>query len=274
MGPVTPVTAPPIQLPHDHAMNTSPTLAGRIALVTGAGGGIGREIARLLAASGAHVVALDLSADGLAATAQSLHEQRLELTTLQADVASGDAVRDAVARIVADHGRLDIAVNNAGIEEEHTRLADGEEALFDRLMRVNVKGTWLCMKHELQQMLAQGGGSIVNIASVAGLVGAPLQSVYAGSKHAVVGLTKSAAAEYARKNIRINAVCPGIIRTAMFERALERAPQRARSIDRAQPMGRIGEPQEIAQAVLWLASDAASFVTGHMLTVDGGLTAV
>lgn len=255
-------------------MNTSSSLAGRVALVTGAGGGIGREIVRALAAAGAHVVALDLSADALAATAASLREQSLSITTLQADVGSADDVRGAIEQVVATQGRLDLLVNNAGIEEEHTRLADGDEALFDRLMRVNVKGTWLCMKHALAPMLAQGGGCIVNIASVAGLVGAPLQSVYAGTKHAVVGLTKSAAAEYARRNIRINAVCPGITRTAMFERALERAPQRAKAIDRAQPMGRIGEPQEIAQAVLWLASDAASFVTGQALAVDGGLTAV
>jgi NAD(P)-dependent dehydrogenase (short-subunit alcohol dehydrogenase family) len=226
------------------------------------------------AAASAHVVALDWSADALAATEASLREQQLSITTLRVDIGSAGDVRGAIDHVVATHGRLDILVNNAGIEEEHTRLADGDEALFDRLMRVNVKGTWLCMKHALVPMLAQGGGCIVNIASVAGLVGAPLQSVYAGTKHAVVGLTKSAAAEYARQNIRINAVCPGITRTAMFERALERAPQRAKHIDRAQPMGRIGEPQEIAQAVLWLASDAASFVTGQTLAVDGGLTAV
>jgi NAD(P)-dependent dehydrogenase (short-subunit alcohol dehydrogenase family) len=256
------------------AMNTSSSLSGRVAMVTGAGGGIGREIVRALATAGARVVALDLSGEALDAAAQALREQRLEIGTLRCDVGSGDAVREAISRIVAEHGRLDIAVNNAGIEEEHTRLADGDEALFDRLMRVNVKGTWLCMKYQLLQMLLQGSGSIVNIASVAGLVGAPLQSIYAGSKHAVVGLTKSAAAEYARRNIRVNAVCPGITRTAMLERALERAPQRAKAIDHAQPMGRVGEPQEIAQAVLWLACDAASFVTGQAMAVDGGLTSV
>jgi NAD(P)-dependent dehydrogenase (short-subunit alcohol dehydrogenase family) len=141
-------------------------------------------------------------------------------------------------------------------------------------MAVNVKGTWLCMKYQLQQMLAQGGGSIVNIASVAGLVGAPLQAIYAGSKHAVVGMTKTAAAEYARRNIRVNAVCPGITRTAMMDEAIARAPQRAKGIERAQPMGRVGEPGEIAQAVAWLACDAASFVTGQSLAVDGGLTCV
>ncbi|AKJ31538.1 glucose 1-dehydrogenase [Caldimonas brevitalea] len=255
-------------------MQTPVVLTGRVAMVTGAGGGIGREIARALAAAGATVVGLDLSEAALQASAASLREQGLALSTLQADVGDTASVAAAVARIVAEHGRLDIAVNNAGIEEEHTKLADVDEVLFDRILRVNVKGVWLCMKHQIQAMLKQGGGSIVNIASVAGLVGAPLQSVYAGSKHAVVGMTKSAAAEYARRGIRINSVCPGITRTAMLERALERAPQRAPAIERAQPMGRVGEPGEIAAAVLWLASDAASFVTGHQLAVDGGLTAV
>ncbi|MCW7539346.1 glucose 1-dehydrogenase [Aquabacterium sp. A7-Y] len=253
----------------------SVALAGRVAMVTGAGGGIGREIARALAAAGATVVAVDLSRQALQSSAEALQAEGLSIVTLEADVGDAAAVEAAVRRIVTEHGRLDIAVNNAGIEEEHTKLADGDEALFDRIMRVNVKGTWLCMKHQLQQMLKQErGGSIVNIASVAGLVGAPLQSVYAGSKHAVVGMTRSAAAEYARRGIRINSVCPGITRTAMLERALERAPQRAPAIERAQPMGRVGEPGEIAAAVLWLASDAASFVTGHQLAVDGGLTAV
>jgi NAD(P)-dependent dehydrogenase (short-subunit alcohol dehydrogenase family) len=238
------------------------TLNGKVALVTGAGGGIGREIVRALREAGATVIATDLSADGL------------DAPSLRLDITDGAAVQAAIAHIVGRHGGLDIAVNNAGIEEETQKIADSDEQLFDRIMRVNVKGTWLCMKHELLQMQRQGHGSIVNIASVAGLVGAPLQGIYAGSKHAVVGMTRTAAAEYARHGIRINAVCPGITNTAMLAHAIERAPQRAKAIAHAQPMGRVGEPPEIAQAVVWLASDAASFVTGHQLAVDGGLTCV
>ena len=255
--------------------NRIETLDGKVALVTGAGGGIGREIVLALAGAGASVVAAGRSQEALEATLALLDAQALQAWPLMLDITDADAVRAAVARIAADHGRLDIVVNNAGIEEENQRLADSDEALFDRIMAVNVKGTWLCLKYALQQMLAQdAGGSIVNIASVAGLVGAPLQAIYAGSKHAVVGMTKTAAAEYARRKIRVNAVCPGITRTAMMERAIERAPQRAKHIAGAQPMGRVGEPGEIAQAVLWLASDAASFVTGQALAVDGGLTCV
>jgi len=237
-------------------------LNGKVAMVTGAAGGIGREIVRALAAAGATVIATDLSTEGLPAPAMRL------------DITDGAAVQAAIERIVAEHGRLDIAVNNAAIEEENQKIADSDEALFDRILRVNVKGTWLCMKHELQQMMRQGHGSVVNIASVAGLVGAPLQGIYAGSKHAVVGMTKTAAAEYARHGIRINAVCPGITNTAMMAQAIARAPQRAKAIAHAQPMGRVGEPGEIAQAVAWLACDAASFVTGQALAVDGGLTCV
>ena len=153
------------------------------------------------------------------------------------------------------------------------RTADVHESDFDRLMAVNVKGVWLCMRAELRQMLAQGGGVIVNMASVAGLVGAHSLPIYAASKHAVVGLTKSAAVEYAPKNVRVNAVCPAIIRTPMVERAFEMMPQLAESTIASNPSRRLGEPEEVAGAVLWLCSDAASFVNGATVTVDGGFTA-
>ena len=178
------------------------------------------------------------------------------------------------AHIAERHGRLDCAFNNAGIEEESARLADGEEALFDRMMAVNVKGVWLSMKHELAMMAKQRRGAIVNTASVAGLVGAPKHAVYAASKHAVIGLTRSAAAEYGRAGVRVNAVCPGVIRTAMFERAVARGVASADAIAAIHPVGRIGEVDEVANAVLFLCSDAAPFVTGHALTVDGGMTAI
>jgi len=179
-----------------------------------------------------------------------------------------------VAHTVATFGRLDCAFNNAGIEEEHLRLADCSEATFDRIMGINVKGVWLCLKYQLAQMQQQGGGAIVNTASVAGLVGAPKMAAYSASKHAVLGLTKSAAIEYARKGIRVNAVCPGVIRTAMYERAVAADPQIGVAAAQMHPVGRLGEVDEVAAVVLWLSSDAASFVTGHAHTVDGGLTAV
>jgi NAD(P)-dependent dehydrogenase (short-subunit alcohol dehydrogenase family) len=179
-----------------------------------------------------------------------------------------------VAQVVARFGRLDIAFNNAGIEVEHEPLHKTEEAMFDQLMNVNVKGVWLCMKHEITQMLKQGhGGAIVNTASVGGLIGAPRQPIYGATKHAVVGMTKSAGLEYGRKGIRVNAVCPGIIRTEMTERAIAREPRRQQYIDQAHPIGRLGEAEEIARAVVFLSSEDAAFVLGHPLAVDGGYTA-
>jgi NAD(P)-dependent dehydrogenase (short-subunit alcohol dehydrogenase family) len=193
---------------------------------------------------------------------------------VRADVARDDDVRALVAAGAEAYGRIDCAFNNAGIEIENSRLADCDEAVFDRIVHVNLKGTWLCMKHEIAHMLAHGGGAIVNTASVAGLIGAPFQSAYAASKHGVVGLTKSAAVEYGKDRIRVNAVCPAVIRTSMMERAVERRPQIERVLPSIHPIGRIGEAEEVAAAVLWLASGAASFVTGHQLAVDGGLTAI
>ena len=197
-----------------------------------------------------------------------------EALFVRADVTQAADVEAMVVATVRAFGRLDCAFNNAGIEEEHMRLAECTEETFDRIMGVNVKGVWLCMKYQLAQMVAQGGGSIVNTASVAGLVGAPKMSAYSGSKHAVLGLTKSAALEYARKGIRVNAICPGVIRTAMYDRAVLADPKVAPAVAQLHPVGRIGEAEEVAAVVLWLCSDAASFVTGHAHTVDGGMTAV
>ena len=174
------------------------------------------------------------------------------------------------------YGHLDGAFNNAGVSRYGAPLALGEEAEFDRVMAINVKGVWLCLKHEIAQMLAQtpAGGAIVNTASVAGLYGAPRMEAYAASKHAVIGLTKTAALEYARKGIRVNSVCPGVIRTAMMDQATGGDAEREANIASAHPIGRVGEASEIAAAALWLLSDASSFVTGHQLVADGGMTAI
>jgi NAD(P)-dependent dehydrogenase (short-subunit alcohol dehydrogenase family) len=193
---------------------------------------------------------------------------------VEADVANGGQVEALVAAAVARYGRLDCAFNNAGIEEEHQRLADSDEAMFDRMIGVNVKGVWLCMKYEILQMLGQGGGVIVNTASVAGLVAAPKHAIYAASKHAVVGLTKSAAVEYGKKGIRVNSVCPAVIRTPMLERALAREAGWETTLTKLHPIGRLGEIDDVVNAVLWLCSDASGFVTGHQLAVDGAMTIV
>jgi NAD(P)-dependent dehydrogenase (short-subunit alcohol dehydrogenase family) len=218
------------------------------------------------------VADLDVAAAADAVQAIAAAGGRAE--AVDVDVASAASVEALIAGIVARHGRLDVAFNNAGIEEETARLGDGEEALFDRVVGINLKGVWLCMKHELRQMAAQRRGAIVNTASVAGLVGAPKHAIYAASKHAVLGLTRSAAAEYGRLGVRVNAICPGVIRTRMFERALERQVASEDAIRAMHPVGRIGEVDEVANAVLFLASNAAPFVTGHALAIDGGMTAI
>jgi NAD(P)-dependent dehydrogenase (short-subunit alcohol dehydrogenase family) len=250
------------------------TFEGKVALVTGAAGGIGRAAALAFGRAGASVVVADLSTDGGQQTADMIREAGGKALFVKTNVAIASEVEAMVAAGVAQFGRIDCAFNNAGIEEEHLPLGESEEAVFDRIMAVNVKGVWLCMKYQIRQMLKQGGGAIVNTASVAGLVGAPTQPIYAASKHAVVGLTKTAAVEYGRAGIRVNSVCPGVINTLMLTRALEREPEREKRMKKIHPIGRFGEADEIANAALWLCSDQASFVTGHQLAVDGGLTAM
>lgn len=250
------------------------TFEGKVAMVTGAAGGIGRATALAFGRAGACVVVADMSVDGGHATAAMIVEAGGKALFVQTNVTRASEVEALIDKTVSYYGKLDCAFNNAGIEEEHLNLADTDEALFDRIINVNVKGAWLCMKYQLRQMVKQGNGAIVNTASVAGLVGAPTQAIYAASKHAVVGMTKTAAAEYGRSGIRVNSVCPGVINTPMLARALERDPSRQKTLRNLHPIGRFGEASEIADAALWLCSDQASFVTGHQLTVDGGLTAI
>ena len=246
----------------------------KVVLVTGGGGGIGRSSALAFARAGARLAVTDRNAQAGEETVRQVQAVGAQAVFIQADVTQATQVQAMVAQVVAHFGRLDCAFNNAGIEEEHMRLADCEESIFDRIMAVNVKGVWLCMKYQLAHMAQNGGGSIVNTASVAGLIGAPKMAAYSASKHAVIGLTKSAAVEYGRKKIRVNAVCPAVINTEMFVRAVQADPKIGPAVTQAHPVGRIGEADEVAAAVLWLSSDAASFVTGLAHTVDGGLTSV
>ncbi|AGA86265.1 MAG: short chain dehydrogenase [Gammaproteobacteria bacterium HGW-Gammaproteobacteria-9] len=252
----------------------SMTFSGQVALVTGAAAGIGRATAQAFAEQGLKVVLADIDEAGIRDGAESIRAAGGEAIAVRCDVTRDAEVKALIEQVLAQFGRLDYAFNNAGIEIEQGRLAEGSEAEFDAIMGVNVKGVWLCMKHQLPVMLAQGGGAIVNTASVAGLGAAPKMSIYAASKHAVIGLTKSAAIEYAKKKIRVNAVCPAVIDTDMFRRAYEADPRKAEFAAAMHPVGRIGKVEEIAAAVLYLCCDGAAFTTGQALAVDGGATAI
>lgn len=248
--------------------------SGEVALVTGGGAGIGRQTALAFAAEGLKVVVSDVDVAGGEGTVELIRKAGGEARFVRCDVTQSAEVKALMDATLAAYGRLDYAFNNAGIEiEQGERLPDGTEAEFDAIMSVNVKGVWNCLRFQLPIMLAQGGGAIVNTASIAGLCAAPKMSIYAASKHAVIGLTKSAAIEYARKKVRVNAVCPAVIDTEMFRRAHGGDEQYAAGVAARHPMGRVGQPDEIAAAVLYLCSDGAAFTTGHALPVDGGWTA-
>ena len=251
------------------------TLQDKIALVTGAASGIGRATSFVMAREGARVVVSDINAEGAEATLSAIKDLGGQGIFIHADVSKAEDVQALVAGAVETYGRLDCAFNNAGIEGfMEGRLHEYPEDIWDRLIDINLKGVWLCLKYEIPRMLEQGGGAIVNTASAAGLVGSRRLSAYVASKHAVVGLTKAAALEYARDGIRVNAVCPGIIDTPMVRRLIAgREADDEGPISSLQPVGRLGAPEEIAESVAWLCSDAASLVTGTAMAVDGGFTA-
>ena len=247
-------------------------LKGRVALVTGAASGIGRATAELFAAMGARVVASDVDADAGAAVVAALREAGAEARFVAADVTDDEALRGVVADAVAAFGRLDCAANCAGVGGGHGSTHEYPVEQWDRIVAVNLRGTWLAMRAEIEAMLAgDGGGAIVNVSSTLGLRGSPFGSPYSASKHGVLGLTRTAALEYAQQRIRVNAVCPGAIDTPMMDETFERFPGFREVLTRFVPMGRMGGPEEVAGAIAWLSSDAASFVTGEALTVEGGL---
>ena len=245
----------------------------QVALVTGAGSGMGLVTAKAFAEAGAAVVLADIDEGALRAATDELTTAGHQVTGVTCDVADEAQAAAMVERAVATFGRLDMAFNNAGVQVPPSDAADEPAESFDRVNAINLRGVWASMKHELRQMREQGSGAIVNCSSLGGLVGLPSRAAYHASKHGVIGLTKSAALEYAPRGIRINAVCPGTIDTPMVADMLDTEPDAMKEIMRDQPIGRLGRSDEIAAAVLWLCSPAASFVIGVALPVDGGFTA-
>jgi NAD(P)-dependent dehydrogenase (short-subunit alcohol dehydrogenase family) len=242
----------------------------KVALITGGGSGIGRASALALSAEGASIMISDRSVEGGEESVRLIQAAGGNAIFIACDVSKSDQVEALVAGTIQEYGRLDCAVNSAGVGGDMTSTDRREESAWDLVMNVNLKGVWLSMKYEIPPMLAAGSGSIVNIASAAGLIGFRYGSAYSASKHGVVGLTRSAALEYATKGIRVNAVCPGFTDTPMVDTMKEVNPHMSEATIKAIPMRRLGTPEEIAQAVLWLCAPDSSFVTGHALAIDGG----
>ena len=255
------------------AVNPTYDFRGQVALVTGASSGMGLATARAFAAQGASVALADINEGALRAANDELTSAGQQALAVVCDVSDEDQVAALVDRTVATYGRLDMAFNNAGIQVPPSDAADEPAGIFERVNAINLRGVWACMKHELRQMREQGSGAIVNCSSLGGLVGLPGRASYHASKHGVLGLTKSAALEYAPRGIRINAVCPGTIATPMVADMEAKGELDMAEAIRNQPIGRLGTADEIAAAVLWLCSPGASFVVGVALPVDGGYTA-
>jgi NAD(P)-dependent dehydrogenase (short-subunit alcohol dehydrogenase family) len=248
------------------------SFTGKVAFVTGAGTGIGRATALAFAREGARVAVVGLTDVDNQETVRLIEQQGGKAVAATCDVTRTEDVKAALATTIDAFGRLDYAFNNAGVEQKPALAADLEEAEWDRILDTDLRGLFLCLKHEIPLILAQGGGAIVNTSSGAGVIGIPKSLAYTAAKHGVIGLTRSAALDYAPQNIRINAVCPGYIDTPMMDRFTGDTPEGRAKVVAEEPIGRMGTPEEIANAVIWLCSDASSFVVGHALVVDGGQT--
>jgi len=249
-------------------------LDGKVAIITGAGSGIGRATSKIFAREGARLVLADVVEEGGQETLRMLKDGGADAIFVKTDVSKWHDVDTMIARTIEKYGQLDCAFNNAGIEGEGGQTHECSEANWNQGFAINLGGVWLCMRAEIDQMLKQGkGGAIVNTSSGAGLIGVPGMPAYVAAKHGVAGLTRAAALEYGRHNIRINAVCPGPIRTPMMMRGLQRRPDLEERFARSEPLKRLGEPAEIGEAATWLCSDRASYVTGLPMPVDGGYLA-
>jgi NAD(P)-dependent dehydrogenase (short-subunit alcohol dehydrogenase family) len=255
------------------ATNDKGSYAEKVAFVTGAANGIGRAAALAFAREGASVALADVSERGNQETARMIEDLGRRALALKCDVTRVQDVKAALAQTVESFGRLDFAFNNAGIEpSKPAPTAEYEEAEWNRIIDVNLRGVFLCMKHEIPLILEQGGGAIVNTSSGAGIIGIRGSPAYTAAKHGLIGLTRAAALDYAAQNIRINVVCPGYIDTPMMNRFTGGTPEGRAKVIAEEPVGRMGKPEEIAAAVVWLCSDAAAFVIGHAMVIDGGQT--